>query len=66
MAHFLEHMVFMGSEKYPKENDFEAFIRVSTCYVICVWLPASCLILFIPFALPFYLAAFASAGTTFT
>lgn len=27
MAHFLEHMVFMGSEKYPKENDFEAFIR---------------------------------------
>jgi len=36
MAHFLEHMVFMGSEKYPKENDFEAFIRVSSCYVICV------------------------------
>lgn len=27
MAHFLEHMVFMGSEKYPEENDFEAFIR---------------------------------------
>jgi len=22
MAHFLEHMVFMGSEKYPNENDF--------------------------------------------
>ncbi|KAL2731379.1 nardilysin-like [Vespula squamosa] len=26
MAHFLEHMVFMGSEKYPQENDFDAFI----------------------------------------
>ncbi|XP_017771798.1 PREDICTED: nardilysin-like isoform X2 [Nicrophorus vespilloides] len=26
MAHFLEHMVFMGSEKYPKENDFDKFI----------------------------------------
>ncbi|KAJ3666562.1 hypothetical protein Zmor_001999 [Zophobas morio] len=26
MAHFLEHMVFMGSEKFPKENDFDAFI----------------------------------------
>ena len=28
MAHFLEHMVFMGSEKFPKENDFDAFIKV--------------------------------------
>ncbi|XP_015592336.1 nardilysin isoform X2 [Cephus cinctus] len=26
MAHFLEHMVFMGSTKYPQENDFDAFI----------------------------------------
>ncbi|KMQ88920.1 nardilysin isoform x3 [Lasius niger] len=26
MAHFLEHMVFMGSERYPQENDFDAFI----------------------------------------
>ena len=26
MAHFLEHMLFMGSEKYPQENDFELFI----------------------------------------
>lgn len=26
MAHFLEHMVFMGSKKYPKENDFDEFI----------------------------------------
>ncbi|CAH1774132.1 unnamed protein product [Owenia fusiformis] len=27
LAHFLEHMVFMGSEKYPDENDFDMFIR---------------------------------------
>ncbi|KAK0085743.1 hypothetical protein PV325_004480 [Microctonus aethiopoides] len=27
LAHFLEHMVFMGSKKYPDENDFDAFIR---------------------------------------
>jgi nardilysin len=28
MAHFLEHMVFMGSEKFPQENDFDSFISV--------------------------------------
>ncbi|KAL3267868.1 hypothetical protein HHI36_007009 [Cryptolaemus montrouzieri] len=28
LAHFLEHMVFMGSEKYPGENDFDSFIKV--------------------------------------
>lgn len=27
LAHFLEHMVFMGSEKYSEENDFDAFIK---------------------------------------
>nr|XP_033337586.1 nardilysin-like isoform X2 [Megalopta genalis] len=27
LAHFLEHMVFMGSKKYPQENDFDAFIE---------------------------------------
>ncbi|KAK9498642.1 hypothetical protein O3M35_003228 [Rhynocoris fuscipes] len=27
LAHFLEHMLFMGSEKYPKENEFDAFIK---------------------------------------
>ncbi|KAF4521421.1 hypothetical protein B566_EDAN010578 [Ephemera danica] len=27
LAHFLEHMVFMGSKKYPEENDFDAFIK---------------------------------------
>lgn len=25
MSHFLEHMIFMGSEKYPKENEFDQF-----------------------------------------
>lgn len=29
MAHFLEHMVFMGSEKFPEENDFDSFIKVN-------------------------------------
>ncbi|XP_023245126.1 nardilysin-like [Copidosoma floridanum] len=27
MAHFLEHVVLMGSEKYPQENDFDEFIK---------------------------------------
>ncbi|KAK3568150.1 hypothetical protein QTP86_032004 [Hemibagrus guttatus] len=27
LAHFLEHMVFMGSEKYPRENGFDAFLK---------------------------------------
>lgn len=27
LAHFLEHMVFMGSEKYPDENDFDQFVQ---------------------------------------
>ncbi|SPP85819.1 nardilysin [Drosophila guanche] len=29
MAHFLEHMIFMGSKKYPMENEFDAFITKS-------------------------------------
>lgn len=28
LAHFLEHMVFMGSAKYPQENGFEEFLKV--------------------------------------
>ncbi|XP_017963608.1 nardilysin [Drosophila navojoa] len=27
LAHFLEHMIFMGSEKYPEENMFDAHIK---------------------------------------
>jgi predicted Zn-dependent peptidase len=34
VAHFLEHMLFMGSEKYPRENDFSSFINVSICCYI--------------------------------
>ena len=26
LAHFLEHMLFMGSEKYPAENEYSEFI----------------------------------------
>ena len=25
-AHFLEHLLFMGSEKYPGENEYKEFI----------------------------------------
>uniref|UniRef100_A0A3B4A1W4 Nardilysin b (N-arginine dibasic convertase) n=1 Tax=Periophthalmus magnuspinnatus TaxID=409849 RepID=A0A3B4A1W4_9GOBI len=27
LAHFLEHMVFMGSEKFPEENGFDSFLK---------------------------------------
>ena len=26
LAHFLEHLLFMGSKKYPGENDYEAYV----------------------------------------
>jgi insulysin len=26
-AHFLEHMLFMGTEKYPDENEFSEYIK---------------------------------------
>lgn len=29
LAHFLEHMVFMGSKNYPQENAFDEFLKVS-------------------------------------
>lgn len=29
LAHFLEHMIFMGSEKYPIENAFDSFVTKS-------------------------------------
>ncbi|XP_057299045.1 nardilysin-like [Hydractinia symbiolongicarpus] len=32
LSHFLEHMVFMGSEKYPDENDFDVFISKHSGY----------------------------------
>lgn len=27
VAHFLEHMLFQGTEKYPKENEYAEFIK---------------------------------------
>lgn len=32
LAHFVEHMIFMGSEKYPAENEFEKHITVRICF----------------------------------
>ncbi len=29
MAHFCEHMMFLGSEKYPEENAFDKYLNVS-------------------------------------
>lgn len=29
LSHFLEHMIFMGSEKYPKENEYDQFITAN-------------------------------------
>lgn len=34
MAHFLEHMIFMGTEKYPEENYFDKYVRVSATFKI--------------------------------
>lgn len=32
MAHFLEHMIFMGSSKYPDENAFSSYISANSGY----------------------------------
>lgn len=29
LAHYLEHMLFMGSSKYPDENEYDSFISKS-------------------------------------
>lgn len=29
MAHFLEHMLFMGTEKYPNESEYQSYIKES-------------------------------------
>ena len=26
LSHYLEHMLFMGSEKYPDENEYDSFL----------------------------------------
>lgn len=28
-AHFLEHLLFMGSEKYPEQNDYHSYIQIN-------------------------------------
>lgn len=30
MAHFVEHMMFMGSKKFPEENEFSKYINVNS------------------------------------
>lgn len=30
LAHFLEHMIFMGSKKFPNENEFDQYIKRSS------------------------------------
>jgi len=32
LAHFVEHMVFMGSEKYPVENEYDSFVSAHGGY----------------------------------
>ena len=32
LAHFLEHMLFMGTKKYPKENDFSEYLNKNSGY----------------------------------
>ncbi len=32
LAHFLEHMLFMGTKKYPQENDFSEFLNKNSGY----------------------------------
>ena len=29
LSHFLEHMIFMGSEKFPKENEFDQYVSTN-------------------------------------
>ena len=32
LAHFLEHMIFMGSEKYPDEGGYSEFLSANGGY----------------------------------
>lgn len=36
LAHFLEHMVFMGSSKYPEENAFDEYLKVIPSFYVAV------------------------------
>jgi insulysin len=41
LAHFLEHMLFLGSEKYPGENDYSEYLSenggYSNAYTAAGW-----------------------------
>ena len=28
LAHFLEHMLFMGTESFPDENDYSSYLKI--------------------------------------
>lgn len=35
IAHYLEHMLFMGTEKYPSENEYSAYlVRSTVCSIL--------------------------------
>lgn len=31
LAHFHEHMLFLGTEKYPNQNDFSSYLSKNGC-----------------------------------
>lgn len=47
MSHYLEHMLFMGSEKFPDENDYDSYLQhhggSSNAYTEMVREPAACM-----------------------
>ena len=36
MAHFLEHMLFLGTAKYPDENSYSSFLQVRKNIIVVV------------------------------
>ena len=50
MSHYLEHMLFMGSERFPDENDYDAFLQrhggAANAYTEMVGRDAACAPLF--------------------
>ena len=62
LSHYLEHMLFMGSAKFPDENSYDAFLSAhagsSNAYTELVrcreaWKEVACLILFDMLAAPY-------------
>ena len=52
MSHYLEHMLFMGSERFPDENDYDAYLQrhggSANAYTEMVWCgPACCSLIFL-------------------